>query len=309
MEPCHRFPSPRARVDMDGLPQRTRRIYLGILVVIFIIFTPFLMFYAAGYRLTPDLSIIQTGGIFVEVPRAGADFFLDDVFQGSSGLFDRNYFGQELLPGTYQVRIQQEGYHDWRKQMRVFPKRISNGVALMLPEEPELVAIPRFDTGTATSTFAVENEAYTDAVAFFAATSTGVSARGIQSTTTIQYRGATTTVMARGSIGLWKDDDGLHAWWLGERNAFPYFFCSNQICSRELTIAGAGSGAGHFDFFPADNQFIVVEWPDGVFVTELDTRPPQNIQPVHAVPGTQFRIINGAIHIYTPDDELFRVEL
>ena len=75
---------------------KTRRAYLLTLVVVFVTFAPLLMLYAAGYRLTGDLTIIKTGGVYVDTPRAGADFYLDEKYQGSGSLFQRGFFGQNL---------------------------------------------------------------------------------------------------------------------------------------------------------------------------------------------------------------------
>ena len=283
------------------------------LVAIFVVVAPLLVLYTSGYRLTSELTIIKTGGVYVEVPRAGADFYLEEEYQGSGSLFARSFFGQNLLPGSYEVSIEEEGYHGWRKTMEVFPTRITLGRVLMLPLEPSAIEVSPFLTanGTPTTTPIGRNpranpEYRSLRVLFGERLGTAAAAPG--ATTSINYKGSTTTVLSRGNIGLFKDVEGLHAWWLGEPDATPYFFCREETCAQEIFIAGDSDAIGHFDFFPDDNQFVIIEWPDGVFATELDTRQPQNIQPIYPARGVTFRVIDGVIYILD-DDELFELEL
>jgi len=99
---------------MDILSLKKRRLYLTILTIFFFIAVPLIVLYASGYRLSSDLKVIKTGGIYVEVPVSGASFFVDDEFQGSGFLFQKSFFIQDLLPDVYSVRIDREGYQDWR---------------------------------------------------------------------------------------------------------------------------------------------------------------------------------------------------
>ena len=300
---------------MEVLPLKIRQRYFIGLVIAFVIFVPILVLYASGYRLTSDFRIIKTGGIYIEVPLSGASFYVDDKFEGAGSIFQKSFFIQNLRPQTYAVRIERDGYHGWRKEVSVYPQLITNGKALLLPEEVEftLVTPPVLMEEEGTTTQIEASEALTKTeydrlVASFTATSTGIAAAPQGATSTILYHGASTTVRELGNIGIWKDAEGLKAWWLGEVDRLPYFFCTSLECEHEILIAGSESSISHFDFFPDDNQFVIVAWPDGVFVTELDTRPPQNIQPLYPVPGATFRVIEGDVYVLD-SDQLFRVEL
>lgn len=298
---------------MDVLSPKKRRLYLVLLTVFFFLSVPLIMMYASGYRLSSDFKIIKTGGIYVEVPVSGASFFVEDEFQGTGFLFQKSFFVQDLLPGVYSVRIDREGYHDWRKDFEVAPTLIVSGKALLLPKEPNLILV-----SSSSPEAVLEDELITQRevsiveyrkfIAYFDATSTIKSAVSEIATSSIFYEGATTTVIELGDIGLWKGTGGLRAWWLGNADRFPYFFCKADTCSREILVAGGSEDISNFDFFPADNQFIIIEWPDGVFVTELDTRNPQNIQPLYAVTGAQFRVIDNTIYILD-DGSLFEIDL
>jgi len=285
---------------MEILPLKIRQRYFIGLVITFILVVPLLVLYASGYRISSDLHIIKTGGINVEVSLSGASFYLDDEFEGTGSLFQKSFFIQNLLPDIYTVRIDREGFHDWRKEVQVYPQLITSGKALLLPQEIELSLIELVIEDPVlgdTKNKEILNPEYARLLQFFSATSTGVNALPFGATTTIIYNNATTTVRDSGDIGLWKDSRGLHAWWLGNEDRSPYFFCELSLCTEEIIVIDDSSTIGHFDFFPDENQFIVIEWPEGVFVTELDTRPPQNIQPLYVTPGSTFRVIDGDIFI------------
>ncbi len=287
---------------MEVLSLKKRRLYLLLLTISFFVTVPLIVMYASGYRLSSNFKVIKTGGIYVEVPISGASFYLDDKFKGSGYLFQKNFFVQDLLPSVYSVRIDRKGYQDWRKDFEVTPTRIVSGKALLLPEIPDLILIST-STQKSTSKDVFINQRKVSAVeydkfiTYFNATTTVGQAISEIGTSTILYKGATTTIMELGDIGLWKDAEGLQAWWIGDKDRFPYFFCRKDICSREILVAGNSSSINNFDFFPADNQFVIIEWPDGVFVTELDTRNPQNIQSLYPIRGARFRVIDNSIYI------------
>ncbi len=298
---------------MEVLSLKKRRLYLLLLTISFFITVPLIVMYASGYRLSNDFKIIKTGGIYVEIPISGASFYLDSKFKGSGFLFQKNFFVQDLLPGIYSVRIDRDGYQDWRKDFEVAPTRIVSGKALLLPKTPNLTFISTSTQKSIPKDISIKRREissaeYSKFIAYFNATSTTEQAVSEVGTTSILYKGATTTVMELGGIGLWKNIRGLHAWWIGDKDRFPYFFCRRDICSREILIAGKSFDIGNFDFFPADNQFVIIEWPDGIFVTELDTRSPQNIQSLYPVRDAKFRIINNNIYILD-GQSLFEVEI
>jgi len=295
---------------MEGLPFKTRQRYFLLLVFTFFCIVPLLTLYASGYRLSRNFELIKTGGVYIDVPVSGSSFYLNDELKGSGSLFQRNFFIQNLLPGTYMVRIEHDGFQDWRKEFTILPTFIANGRAFLLPKDPELVSIsPLLGRASATGTIptGTQNTEYQNVVRYFNSGKMGVNALPLGATTTILYNNASITVRDRGDIGLWQDRRGsLHAHWLGSEERSPYFFCTIEGCVRDIIIAQGVGGIGHFDFLPESNQFVIVEWKDGVFVTELDTRSPQNIQSLYPVPGATFRVINQDIFILD-GEQLFRV--
>jgi hypothetical protein len=292
---------------MEVLSSRKRNIYFGVLTLIFLVAAPAVALYATGYRLSSNFEIIKTGGIHVAVPTSGATFYLDDEFAGNGTIFQRSFFTQNLAPGIYTVRIEKEGYHPWRKQLEVFPTFISEARALLLVKDPELTPIPETlsDIGIGTTT---ANTRYREILGAFSATSTGLRGAPLGATTTVAYLGATTTVYDRDGVGIWLDDSGLHALWLRKAEDYPYVFCAFTECTPEILVWGRSSEIRHFDFLPSDNLFVLLERPDGIVVAELDTRVPQNVQPLYLSEGAQFRVIGNVLYILD-GKQLFEVKI
>ena len=296
---------------MEGLSQRKRNFYFSALTLIFLIAAPLIALYATGYRISSDFRLIETGGLHVDVERSGAQFYLDESFEGEGTLFQKSFFIQNLKPGIYSVRVEKEGFMSWSKDLEVFPTVITEARSLLIPQELVLNPIPRLlplEDEEETEEERLLNPEYEDLLGAFSATSTGIQGVSLGATTTIQYKKATTTVYARDSIGLWQDDSGLHAWWLNGEDELPYAFCRHNECEREITVWNTSHEIRHFDFLPEDNLFILLERLDGIYITEIDTRAPQNTFALYPKGGTQMRVIDEKIYILD-EVELFELEL
>lgn len=300
---------------MEGLSRRKRNFYFSVLTLIFLIAAPLIALYATGYRISSEFKLIETGGIHVDVQRSGAQFYLDGSFEGEGTLFQKSFFKQNLTPGVYAVRVEREGFVPWEKRLEVFSTVITEARSFLVPEDLEFEHIPQTverveeETTEGTKiTRPIPNLVYEEIVSAFTATSTGISNVALGATTSIQYRGATTTVYAQDSIGLWQDDEGLHAWWLNGEDELPYAFCRHNECQREIVVWEPAYEIRHFDFLPDDNLFILLERLDGIYLTEVDTREPQNVFALYPTWGAQMRVIEDTIYILD-DVELFELTL
>lgn len=108
----------------------TRRILSLVFILAFIIITPAIMFYAAGYRLGKNgFSIQRTGMFIVDSKPRGAKIFLDGKAQEiwTSSWFNKKNFIttpakiKNLLPGEYDLKLELNGYWGWQKKLTVNP--------------------------------------------------------------------------------------------------------------------------------------------------------------------------------------------
>jgi len=107
-----------------------RRILYIIFIMAFLVITPLVCLYAAGYKVTSNFRIAKTGMLVISTRPKGADIYLNGERQQ---LFLDKYFGQgnnyvrtpakikNLLPGDYDIRLELPGYWPWQKKLEVKP--------------------------------------------------------------------------------------------------------------------------------------------------------------------------------------------
>lgn len=284
---------------MKPLSIKKRRLYLLFFALIFCVAIPLLILYSTGYRLTSALNLIRTGGLYISVPYSGANVFISPATSKQTGLFQKNVFVQNLRQGTYEVRVEKEGYQSWKKQLRVFPQTVTEAYSFLLPLEVETKEIPRFPSSLSTSTKIVqsklkENKEYQDIKTLFSATSTSRIAT------------SSDVLKVKRKLSIKNNNGVLAVSWLGDRESTPHYFCVNDQCKSEIIIREE-SRIRSFDFFPGRDDLIIITRSDGVFVTEIDDRSERNIQVLFKKVGADFRVKDGDSVYIKDGDTLFLV--
>lgn len=98
----------------------------------FILIGTYVVFYAAGYKVDlVNRSIKQTGMIEVQSKTKDSQIFLNNESKGAETAVIR-----DLVPGSYDVLVTKEGYHDWSKKinLQAGQAEIINDVVLFLKE-------------------------------------------------------------------------------------------------------------------------------------------------------------------------------
>lgn len=107
---------------------KIRRMLSLIFIILFLIISPAVILYAAGYKLKTNGFLIQkTGMLTVESKPRGAKILLNGQVQRTliGSLFNKNGFIatpakiKNLLPGDYEIALWLDGYLGWRKQLVV----------------------------------------------------------------------------------------------------------------------------------------------------------------------------------------------
>jgi hypothetical protein len=97
----------------------TYRTRIGILIsfiVLFVITTPIIITYTAGYRWnTKKWRLEKVGIIFLRSRPAGADIYLNDKLLKD----DTPSRLRGLLPDTYEIKVAKNGYTTWSKKLTV----------------------------------------------------------------------------------------------------------------------------------------------------------------------------------------------
>jgi hypothetical protein len=274
---------------------RTRLLFFLISVILFILLIPIVVLYSAGYRLGKDLSLEPTGGIYVYYPEAGVNVNIIGQPLERTSRFTRSVFVQNLAPGIYEIRVGKEGYTEWQKKVLVVERRVAEGYPFLILDPIATTTVPVQIRRNVELLFSATNRMKTTLSVDKALGQLGTTT---SSSTIINNQGILSKDMY-----LYKEDNNLVALWKGETSNIPLYFCAEitKLCDPSIVITESSSPIKHFDFFPGRNDVVVYSNADGIFVTELDMRPPHNYVTL-ALGNLDFRI-NGD-HIYIKDKNI-----
>lgn len=98
--------------------------------VLFLAIAFFVITYASGYKIDlVNKKIKQTAMLDIQTKTKDSEIYLNNELKGSGSVLLR-----DLEPGTYEVKISEEGYHDWTKTVTLDPGEAEtlNDIALFL---------------------------------------------------------------------------------------------------------------------------------------------------------------------------------
>lgn len=251
---------------------------------------PVVVLYSAGYRLGTDLTLEPTGGIYLYSPEPGLFVSVNDLPPERTAIFTKSIFIPDLKAGKYKVVAIKDGYTNWKKDLFVLERRVSEAY-------PFIVLNP-----IATSTIPLDLRS--DVRKLFSATSTRNATKSLDktlgdlATTTSSSTIASNQGVLWRNIYLYKEGNKLMALWKGEANVIPFYFCGEEtkLCDSSIEVTNSASAIKYFDFYPGRNDVVVYSNSDGVFVTELDKRGSQNFA-TFAKGKVDFRLNNRHIYI------------
>ncbi len=109
----------------------TRRILYIFFIILFLIITPMVIFYAAGYKFNlSGVKFQRTGTFIFDTKPKGAKIFINGQPQQT---FFKKYYSQEksfiktpakiknFLPGEYNIKFELDNYWSWQKKLFIYP--------------------------------------------------------------------------------------------------------------------------------------------------------------------------------------------
>ncbi len=112
----------------------TRRIIYIFFIIAFLVITPSVCFYAAGYKIGPHLRLQKTGSLVLETKPKGAQIYLNGKIQRN---FIKKFLNptrsyittptkiKRLQPGEYKVKLTLPNYWPWQKKITIHPGKIT----------------------------------------------------------------------------------------------------------------------------------------------------------------------------------------
>ncbi len=116
-----------------------KQIIFALLILLFLISgTLFAIFYGKGSRISFNQGIPRidkTGLLVVNSSPNGAQVFIDNHLTTAT---DNTI---DLPPGTYDIKIQKEGYFPWQKKLKIEVEVVTKAEAILFPVAPKLESI------------------------------------------------------------------------------------------------------------------------------------------------------------------------
>ncbi len=120
------------------MTRRTKKLFFYAAVAVFLLLSYIVLMYAQGYKYSfSENKFLRTGAISLKVD-TGAKVFLDDELEGGTSFFGNSFSIDRLLPGTYKLNVQKDGYSSWTKKITVEEGQVTDFPSVMLlPEDGE----------------------------------------------------------------------------------------------------------------------------------------------------------------------------
>lgn len=264
---------------VQPLPRARRRFVFVAMFLFFVCAVPVFVFYATGYRydFAGDGTITTTGGLYITVPAADGEVYLNESPVRDMRIFRSAIYIQNIVPGMQRVHVQAPLLHTWVKDLPVYPYIVTEAESFNLPVVPQVRPIAQFinasgtmvypgiasttklftgvsttvqfvtATSTATSTF-TRNPEYAFVAALFA-TSTATTTllnRVVDEVTTALSRSANDQTGATSTVATTtKTSDGLVLSEQGEDIILTYTGSKNDtpyyFCVPNATLASTSA--------------------------------------------------------------------
>lgn len=285
------------------MSKRMRNIYFYTMVGIFVLLIPFIILYANGYRLGSDFEVVETGGIYVTVPQAGAEIYIDDVFRRRTGNFQKELFVQNLEPKSqHTVRVERPGFSTWYKEIGIDAQEVTALYPFLLPETYAFRSVMRVVQGEL-------NDEYLDLVELFEEEEDVLALNSDNVERTSMTMEDIETLLRRNNSRIWHDENGVYAGWVSRDGWIPRYFCEEGECQKELLVASPSEEVITLDYYPRRDDVIIYSTKTGVYVAEIDVRTLQMKRKIYSGIDVDVRVDNDRTIVIRDGAQLFELEV
>ncbi len=269
---------------MEPLSTRKRHTYLVILTISFLIGAPLLVGYSFGYRINKLSWIAKTGGVTVTLREPKTTIYIDGEEVRQTNFLQRNYFFQNMKPGSYRVSTEKEGFYTWQSTVTVFPEYVTGTFPLMIQENIPLFEIEQFlvQEDKDGEQISIVNDEYIEISELIATTTAATKIDNIR-----VFNDITATLESTGFVFEWE----------GNRNSAPYYFCGITDCVPSVEIPIDSSEVLGFDFFPGREDALLVLTRAGLVVFNVDSEHHTQVFSLYSGDNIEFAVDNQDIYI------------
>lgn len=280
-------------------------IFLLGLVGIFIIVIPVLIFYSLGYRLNSQFRLVKTGGIYLVNNESDAVVMLNGKDMKRSNIFEKDMLIRNLVPNTYYVRIEKNGYRPWKKNVKVQEEKVEVCYPLLLPLKLNPQFVPKYLLKDKIKKKYKANAEYTDAMKVFNTYDNPVKSMipGWENSDIKKYKLDANRRLNK-KVLLSRQGNKIYVKWIGMNDNRPFFIDS----AEKKLVYSSDKNILSFGFFPGRKDSMLVLLDDlNLYAIEIDTRfEIQNIFRI-AANCSSFAVINEFLYFFS-EKTLYRID-
>lgn len=102
------------------MSKRVRWLLFVAAVILFVVASYIIVVYALGYEYDFVAHVFVQTGSFRVIANTNADVYVNGLLTGQTSFLGTSYSRGRLLPRTYTVSLQKNGYHTWQKSIPIF---------------------------------------------------------------------------------------------------------------------------------------------------------------------------------------------
>ena len=126
------------------LTKRKRRIIFYLSTIAFAVLLVPVFLFSFGYGVGPGFVIQKTGGIAITASESGATVSVSSAGrtkQKTTSFISKTVLVKNLLPSTYAIRVEKDGFFPYTRELKVFSERVTARDALLVPRELSVRAL------------------------------------------------------------------------------------------------------------------------------------------------------------------------
>ncbi len=251
---------------------KRKRIYILGLFCVFIIVIPLLILFSMGYRLDSKFRLVKTGGIYLENDESGVVVKLNGRVIEKSNMLEENILIRNLVPETYHVRLEKDGYKTWRKNIKVQEQKVTVCYPLLVQRVLHPEWIPKYhdNPGKKGRKRRELNEEYSEAMEIFKTyDKPPKDFISVWEDSDIKKYKLGAGRKLKKKVLLFRQGNRIYAQWTGNAESRPFFIDS---ANKKLVYYPANKIVS-FGFFPGRSDSFLVLHDDGMLIAvEIDTR-------------------------------------
>ena len=120
------------------MTKKARTILFSVCAILLFSIAPTITLYSMGYRIDFDSKkIVQTGGFYFKILPKNIQILIDGKIKKKTDIFFGSILIKNLLPKEYKVKIEEEGYFPWEKNLKIEEKVVTEAKNIVLiPGKP-----------------------------------------------------------------------------------------------------------------------------------------------------------------------------